>query len=271
VISICTIVYFNFLVAEDMPRILTQLCAIIFLLLSQTLLAAERPYVCGVSEGFPPFQYKSLQGHAAGFDTEVLKLISLKSGNTFSFLQTHWDNVVSNLVHTENLDCAVGMEITDIRAKLFDFTIPYYYRHTAIFVLTTNTHIKSLADLIGNMVAGDRHSDLEKHLELKAVKSLIRLRQTTSKEESMKLLKSGEVVAVIAPKEVGLYLAQMLNIKVRIIEELKQGSPVGIAVKKGKTQILNILDSTLKDLIQNGDIDHLYRQWFDKDYEGVKP
>jgi len=94
------------------------------------------------------------------------------------------------------------------------------------------------------------------------VKDLIRLRQTDSKEESMNLLKSGEVTAVIAPKEVGLYLAKKLNVNVSIIEELKQGSPVGIAVKKGNTQTLNILNKALKQLIQNGDIDKLYRQWF---------
>lgn len=245
-----------------MPKIVIQISAILFLLSNQVVLAGGGNYVCGISDGFPPYQYKSLQGLADGFDAAVLKLISNTTDDKFSFYQSNWDNVVSDLVHTSKLDCAVGMEITDIRAQYFDFTDPYYYRHTAVFVLSTNIHIKSFADLVGNKVAGDRHSDLEKRLELEGVKDLIRLRQTDSKEESMNLLKSGEVTAVIAPKEVGLYLAKKLNVNVSIIEELKQGSPVGIAVKKGNTQTLNILNKALKQLIQNGDIDKLYRQWF---------
>lgn len=246
---------------------MTHLSAVIFLLFGHVVYAAEGAYICGVSDGFPPYQFKSMQGVADGFDIEVLKLISNKTGDKFSFYQANWDNVVSNLAHTKKLDCAVGMEITDIRVKLFDFTVPYYYRHTAIFVLSTNIYIKSVADLIGNKVAGDRHSDLEKHLELTELKNSIRLRQTASKEASMNLLKNAEVEAVIAPKEVGLYLAQMLDMNVSIIEEFKQGSPVGIAVKKGNTSMLNTLNKALNELIENGDIDNLYRQWFDKDYK----
>ncbi|UZE96701.1 transporter substrate-binding domain-containing protein [Alkalimarinus alittae] len=246
-----------------MSKILIRLSFILLLISNKLAYADVNQYVCGISDGFPPYQFKSAQGDVDGFDADVLKLISNSESNQFSFYQANWDSVVSDLVHTRKLDCAVGMEITEVRARYFDFTVPYYYRYTVVFVLSTNTHIKSLTDLMGRKVAGDRHSELEKSLELKGVGNLIRLRQTGSKEESMRLLKSGEVVAVIAPKEVGIYLAKALNMDVNIIDVFEQRSPVGMAVKKGNAETLNVLNKALKKLIKNGEIEKLHQQWFD--------
>lgn len=246
-----------------MTKLVVQFSLIIFLLFNQLVYANEMQYVCGVSDGFPPYQYKSKQGQVEGFDADVMRLMADTMGAELRFYQSNWDDVVSSFVHTNKLDCVIGMEITEVRRRYFDFTIAYYDRVSAVFVLSKNTQINRFTDLIGKKVAGDRHSDLEQYLELKGLGRLIRLRQTDSKEASMKLLKSGDVLAVIAPKEVGLYLAQSLNMAVTIIEELNQVSPVGIAVKKGNTKTLNAFNEAINILNHSGQIEALYRQRFD--------
>lgn len=77
----------------------------------------------------------------------------------------------------------------------------------------------------------------------------------------MRLLKSGKFSAMIAPKEVGLYLAKKLYVEVKIIAEVEPGTPVAIAVKKGNFQLLNMLESKLQTLIKEGEIHKLQQDW----------
>jgi len=218
-------------------------------------------YVLGLSDGFPPYQFKNTQGEATGFDAEVLRLLFQKEEKKVVFLQMNWDDVVGTLMFTNKLDCVGGMEINEVRKKYFDFTSPYYSRKIAVFIQSDNSTIKQLEDLIGKTITGDRHYSLEKRLKKMGIRKHIRIKQTKSKEESIRLLKTEQVVAVIAPKEVGFYLAKKLNIKVKIIAEANQGSPVGIAVKKGNYQLLTMLENRLQDLIKEGEIYKLHQEW----------
>lgn len=128
--------------------------------------------------------------------------------------------------------------------------------------MSNNSQIKELKDLVGQNVTGDRDSSVEAQLERLGLKGKIRLKATTSKEESMKLLKSGRFVAMIVPKEVGLYLAKKQGGKVKIIEDIEQTSPVGIAVKRGNLPLLNLLNDKLNLLSKAGEIEKLYQKWF---------
>ena len=78
----------------------------------------------------------------------------------------------------------------------------------------------------------------------------------------MRLLKEGFFVAMIAPKEVGLYLAKQFDVKVKILDEVVEATPVGIAVKKGEADLLDSLETALQELIKEGKIQELYQKWF---------
>jgi polar amino acid transport system substrate-binding protein len=220
-------------------------------------------YMCGITEGFPPYQFKNEIEEPAGFDVESLKLIFKEAKKQFRFRQMLWSDVVGNLAFTNRLDCVGGMEICNERKRYFDFTVPYYNRKAAVFIQANNSQINKLEDLIGRQITGDRHSPLEKLLDKKGIKDNIRIKYTETKMESMQLLKSDDVVAVIAPKEVGYYLAKQLDFKVRILEETEISIPIGIAVKKGNSQLLTILDAAVQKLVDEGEIDKLYQAYME--------
>lgn len=219
-------------------------------------------YKCGIAEGFPPYQFKNEAEKAAGFDVESIKLIFQEAKKHVHFCQMNWGDIVGNLAFTNELDCAGGMEICDVRKRYFDFTAPYYNRKTAVFIRADNFRVDKLEDLVGKQIAGDKHSLIEALLEKKGIKSSIRIRQTERKEESMQLLKNGDVTAVIVPKAVGFYLAKQLDFKIRSLEEAEISSPVAIAVKKGNSQLLTILDTAVQKLVDEGKIDKLYQNCF---------
>ena len=233
----------------------------IVLLLSTSGLLVEadpgvkRQYLCGIAVGFPPYQYSDMSGGPAGIDYEIAKLVFSGAGLEVSFVQSDWDDVMFSLVHrTGKVDMLCGAEISDMRKQLFDFSVPYYSRHTVLFTLE-NSRIRGISDLYGKIVAGDRHSYIERKLGRNL--ELIRIKSTASKEESFRLLGNGKVEAVIAPKEVGIYISRNMRMKTKIIEETDPGSPVAFAVAKGDLELLKMINASLRKLMNEGKIERI--------------
>jgi polar amino acid transport system substrate-binding protein len=237
---------------------------LVFLLVAATDSFAfkNKHYMCGIAEGFPPYQFKNESQEVTGFDVESLKLIFQEAKKQVQFRQMIWEDVVGSLAFTNEIDCVGGMEICDERKRYFDFTSPYFNRKATVFIKANNFQINKLEDLHGKQISGDRHSPVEALLEKKGIKDNIRITYTERKVDSMHLLKNDKVTAVIAPKAVGFYLAKQLGFKVRILEEIEISSPIGIAVKKGNIQLLTILDAAVRKLVYEGEFEKVYQSCF---------
>lgn len=226
-------------------------------LITTPLLAAT--YTCGVANGYPPFQFEK-DGVPVGADVDLLQAVFQETGDKLIIKQTRWDDAVA-LLRFGKLDCLGGIEISEERKKIFDFTQPYYQRRIAVFTLAKNQSIKTLDDLLGQKIAGDRQSFVERYFESKGLLARMRVLHTNTKEESMAKLKSGEVVAIIAPRDVVLHLASQVGVKVRMLDNPDPGSPVGLAVRKGNQKMLDILDKGLKSLLTRKAVDLIYQKW----------
>ena len=213
-----------------------------------------------VANGYPPYQFRSDKGDPIGLDIDVIKLVAEKMGVEIRIVQGPWDDMVTAL-RVGRVDCVGGMEINGKRLQIFDFTDAYYSRKAAVFTLKDNLDIQTLEDLTGKIITGDRHSYVEQEFTRMNIKHRIRIRQTESKDKSLRLLKQGEVVAMVAPRAVGYYLASRHNVVVRIIDDSDPGSPVGIAVIKGNMPLLHRLDKAMDELRANGRLDQVLRKW----------
>ena len=218
--------------------------------------------LCGLSDGYPPYQFIDRRKGTTGFDVDVFKELLKSTRQESELLQAHWDDIVPALLYGKEVDCVLGMEMTETRKAMFDFSIPYYQRKTAVFTLASNTELNELEDLVGKKITGDKQSSFEELLKAKQLIDLIRIKHTDSKEESFKLLKAGKFVAMVAPKEVGLYLAKKHNTKVRIMFEMQQATPVAIAVKKGNTNLIGMFNALLQKAQAENRIIELYMHWF---------
>ncbi|MCG9696178.1 transporter substrate-binding domain-containing protein [Shewanella sp. Isolate11] len=220
----------------------------------------NEPLIFGIAIGFPPYQFNQ-NGQVAGFDADVAKALIAHLNQDYRFKQDNWDTVLNDLRFKQN-DLIVGMEINPVRQQIFDFSQPYYFRQDAFFVLDENQSIRQVGDLGDMLIAGDRHSSIEDLLKQNERLYDYRLITTLSKADSMQRLASGKVAAAIMPKAVGYYLANQQGIKVRILDFPTQGTPVAIAVKKGEQQLLARINVALAQLINDGTIAALYKQWF---------
>lgn len=218
-----------------------------------TQAAAAEKLRCGMAEGFPPFQSLQ-QGVPAGFDVVVLQQVAQKAQFELELVAGRWDDIVAR-ARLGQFDCVTGMEITPARQAWFEFSRPYYQRHGDVFVLQQSGRYRELGDLVGAIVAGDRDSVLERELSARGIKKSIRVQETPSKEVSMRMLRDGEVAAVVMPDAVAYRLATELGIAIRPLQRISlPGAPVALAVRRGNTGLLHRLDASLAGLLAGGQI-----------------
>lgn len=225
------------------------------LLLSAASAGEEKALVAGLAIGFPPYQYQDANGQPAGIDYEVARRVFSRLELKVSFHQAPWNDLLGAMRFSNGPDLLIGTEINAERRKFFAFSKPYYSRHIAIFVLAQGP-IREMEDLRGKFVASDRQSFVER--DLNRDRERLRLMPTVSKEESFRKLMRNEVVAVIAPLEVGYALAKSLRLPVRTIGKDDPGSPVAFAVRKENAALLPAINTALEALKASGEIERIF-------------
>ncbi len=89
-----------------------------------------------------------------GYDVEVSRAIAEKLGVEPEYVESDWDSLFAGLdAGRYDLMVCNGVEVTEERAKTYDFTTPYGYIHTALAVRKDNEDINSFEDLKGKTTA----------------------------------------------------------------------------------------------------------------------
>lgn len=88
--------------------------------------ASDKVYVNGIDFGFPPFGFVDKDGEPTGFDVEAVNWIAEKMGFEVKHQPMDWDGIIPALNAGKIDFIASGMSATAERAKIVNFTIPYY-------------------------------------------------------------------------------------------------------------------------------------------------
>ena len=218
-------------------------------------------YRVGTSAGFPPFEYVE-KGEYVGFDMDLMREMAKEMGFEIEIIDMSFDSLIAGLV-SGNLDIiAAGMTITDQRAKVVDFSDPYWTADQSISV-------KEDSDLSITVLFGDHNigvqtgttGDLwvEEHLEKPGILTG-RYKRYDTFVLAMTDLVNGNLDAVVLDSPVGDRFAKVRPVKT--IGVIKSDEKYGLAVKKGITQLLNTVNEGLKRLEENGTIDELIKKYF---------
>jgi polar amino acid transport system substrate-binding protein len=100
-----------------------------------------------------------------GFDIDVATEIAKRLGVDIEFVTPAWESITAGKWHGR-WDLSVGsMTITPDRAKVLDFSAPYYFTPAGLAVNADNTSITSPADLTGKKVGSCGSCTYEQYLE----------------------------------------------------------------------------------------------------------
>lgn len=153
--------------------IITLLSAV--LLLSWTLspasagvledIKAKGELVVSSDANYAPQSFLDDAGNLVGFDIDVSKEVAKRLGVAVKFVTPDWDLIVAGK-WGGRWDLSIGsMTITAERAKVVDFSIPYYYTPAQFAVHKDNRTIIVLTDFTGKTVGMGAGTTYESYLD----------------------------------------------------------------------------------------------------------
>ncbi|MBN2428418.1 MAG: amino acid ABC transporter substrate-binding protein [Deltaproteobacteria bacterium] len=109
-------------------KLWSGLILVVFLIFATAggALALEKSYINGIDANFPPFAYVDKTGQPSGFDIDAINWIAQKMGFEVKHQPMDWDGIIPNLVAKKIDFIASGMSITEDRAKVVNFSNPYW-------------------------------------------------------------------------------------------------------------------------------------------------
>ena len=103
--------------------------------------------IVALEGAWSPWCYHDDTDTLVGYDVEVSRAIAQQLGVEPEYVEGEWDGLFAGLDAGRYDIVCNGVEVTEERAKSYDFSEPYAYIHTALAVRSDNTDITSFEDL----------------------------------------------------------------------------------------------------------------------------
>ena len=154
-----------------------------------------------------------------------------------------------------------AMYITPQRQEVVDFATPYMDTGMVVAVRKDDTAIKGPNDLNGKTVGvktGATSEKVAQDMNEKGAKITIKSYKETV--DYLLDLQNGRLDAAINDLLNQLEYNKT-NPNVKVVGEPFTKAQLGIAVKKGDKELLELINTVLKELKQSGEADKLYQKW----------
>ncbi|HKK00541.1 MAG TPA: basic amino acid ABC transporter substrate-binding protein [Desulfuromonadales bacterium] len=245
--------------------VLVALCAGLVLSVPGVSLAQntqKKVITVGADTTFPPFEMEE-HGKVTGFDIDLIHAIAKKEGLTIKMQTMDFQGLIPAL-QTGTIDVAVaGITITDQRAKVVDFSHPYYHSGLSLLVKKTSK-VRSVEDLKGKSVAVKLGTTADLMMSKKAG---VDVQRFTNIDDAYNQMQNGGAAAVVFDNPVNLNYAKSHK-NVHVVGKLLTGEDYGIAVTKQAPGLLKKINDGLYKVYKSGEYKKLYRHYFGKDKNG---
>ena len=220
--------------------------------------------VVALEGAWQPWSYHDESDTLVGYDVEVSRAIAEKLGVEPEYVESDWDSLFAGLDAGRFDIVCNGVEVTDERAKTYDFTTPYGYIHTALAVRKDNEDIKSFEDLKGKTTANSLAST---YMEL-AESYGATVQGIDTLEETIQLLTAGRIDATLnADVSFYDYLNVHPDADFKLVAQTEDASHVAIPVRKGddSASLLEAINTAIEELRADGPLKALGEKYFGQD------
>lgn len=215
--------------------------------------------VVGMSADYAPYEFHYIDENGkdviGGFDVDIANEIANKIGVDLVIQEMDFDALVSALP-AGKVDLVIsGMNPTEERAKVVDFSEVYYNSKHGILVRAEDADkYQTFADLEGAKVGVQLGSTQEKIAKTEIPN--VNLQQLSNINNLILELKAGKVDAIVMEKpvaEMAIKSNPELAVGKPIYEEQTGGNAVGIA--KNNPQLLAKVNEVITELNESGKMD----------------
>ena len=220
--------------------------------------------IVALEGAWQPWSYHDESDTLVGYDVEVSRAIAEKLGVEPEYVESDWDSLFAGLDAGRYDIVCNGVEVTDERAKTYDFTEPYGYIHTALAVRKDNDEITNFEDLKGKTTANSLAST---YMEL-AESYGATVQGIDTLEETIQLLTAGRIDATLnADVSFYDYLNVHPDADFKLVAQTEDASHVAIPLRKGDASatLLDAINTAIEELCADGTLKELSEKYFGQD------
>ena len=192
-----------------------------------------------------------------GFEFEIMNKVADVIGKKPVLMQNEWDSLIPGLQRGDYDAATNGIEITPERSEQVLFSIPYYATFEQLIIRSNDSSIHDLHDIdhkkIGTLKASLAHHILERESKAEIV---------FYEEESngYKDVETGRIDGFFIDYPIALYYA-LRNPKLKAVGGPIGKTDYGIAISKANPGLQSEINSALKLMIANGDLEKILSKW----------
>lgn len=200
---------------------------------------------------FPPFEYVGKKGNIEGIDIDVANEIASDLGVELEVIDMNFDFLIESIKSNKGDFAAAGLTITPEREQQVYFSIKYITSSQYMIVKNGSTltpdELYDATIAVQESTKGDFYATDE--IECKNI-----LRFKSAIEAGQALI-SGKCDAVILDELPAYSIVNTNPNKIQLFEEPLTSESYAFAIKKGKDDLLEAINSTLSRLVRDGKIE----------------
>ena len=208
-------------------------------------------YIVGIDADYKPYAFLDPAGNAQGFDVESIKWIAKKQGFEVKIQPIMWDAIIPALENKKIDMVYSGMTITPERQEKVDFSIPYWVVNQSVAVYEGSGY--TLEDFkAGKLVIGaQRGTTGQIWVEKNVIDTGLMPKANLKLYDNFPLvaedLKIKRIDAAIYDKPP--MLEAIAGKPILLVGEINTGEEYGVAIRKGDTELLTMVNEGLTELM----------------------
>ena len=231
-------------------------------LLCSSAMAGQRVVTVAHDATWPPMEFMDEQRNLVGYSIDYIDAVAKEAGITVEHKNVAWDGIFAGLAGKKYDVIASSVTITEQRAKVMDFTTPYYEVRQAL-ITPKDTQVATIEDMAGKKLGAQIGTT--GYMAIKKVKGV----ESLTFDEiglAMAALASGRIDGVVCDDPVATnyimenkeYAAKM---KVALVIPADEPEFYGFAVVKGDKELLDLLNTAIASVKQKGIEKDLIQKW----------
>lgn len=250
--------------------VLVMLLAASALLFAQGQKESSKSYVFAANCAWPPLEFVDENGDIVGFEIDLVNEIAKVNNVKITIRNVAWEGIFAGLANGAYDAVASGVSVTEERKATMDFSTPIMVITQAILAPIADTSLSNTASLNGKVVG----------VQLGTTGHIF-LDDFMKKNPSFK-------ATIKAYDEIGFAIEDMLNGNLQAVvtdsviasdfvlsnpnyasklkvagsaSDLGDPEPIAIAMLKGNTEVLDLVNNGLKQIEASGKMAELKKKW----------